>query len=111
MSRGVNMRLASALALSLATNFAASALADDAQWRKHHHPRHVAHRGDIYLHPIDRYDLVPNASANVGTEDRYSRDSLPPSFSSLGAPFTNRGFDLLPDRFGPAGGSGSLFQF
>jgi hypothetical protein len=95
------------LGVSIATSFVATALADETQWRKRHASRHVAH--DIYVHPASRPSFVPNASANVGTEDRYSSDSSPPSFSSLGAPFTNRGFDLLPDRF--SGPAGSLFQF
>jgi len=98
------------LAIAIATSFVATASAHDTQWRKRHRTHHVARQGDIYVHPASRPAFIPNASASFGTEDRYSNDSAPPSFSSLGAPFTNRGFDLLPDRFS-GGPAGSLFQF
>ena len=110
MRLGQHGFFAGMLALAIATSFVAAASADETQWRKRHPARHGVHAGDIYVNPASRFSIIPNASANVGTEGRYFRDSAPPSFSSLGAPFANRGFELLPDRFS-GGPAGTLFQF
>ena len=110
MRLGQHGFFAGMLAIAIATSFVAAASAEETQWRKRHPARHGAHPGDIYVRPAFRSSIIPNASANVGTEGRYFRDSAPPSFSSLGAPFTSRGFEVLPDRFS-GGPSGSLLQF
>ena len=110
MASRLSKWVATATAFTLIATFAADASVQDAQWRMRHHRHHIAHGGDIYVHAGRSY-LDPGTSAIVGTEDHYSSDARPSSFQSLGAPFTNRGFDLLPDRFNPPGRDSPLIQF
>jgi hypothetical protein len=110
--RHLNRRMMALTALAVATTLAANAFAQDlSDIHKRHRIRHVA--GDIYVHRAGRSYLDPGASAIPGTEDRYSSDSRPYSFSLLGSPLAahSGSWDLLPNQFTAPGRDSPLFQF
>jgi hypothetical protein len=110
----LDSRVAAVAVFAGAAMFAASAFAQDSQdvlKRRHH--RQITHSGEIYVHRAGRSYLDPGTSAVVGTQDRYSSDSRPYSFSLVGSPLAahSGSWDLLPNQFTAPGRDSPLFQF
>jgi hypothetical protein len=112
MMSQLSRRMTALAVLAVTGALAASAFAQDqSDVHKRHRLRHAS--GDIYVHRVGRSYLDPGASAIPGTEDRYSSDSRPYSFSLLGSSFAahSGSWDLLPNQFTAPGRDSPLFQF